>query len=427
MLKFMDIRSWRVNNKVFTSQLVDERTGAWLGLGAKNDVVVNETTAMQCAAVFACVKVLAETFATTPLKLYIKGSGGAEEAREHPLFSLVHFSPNEEQTAYNYLLSEKVRELILGNSYSLIRRNGINQIVDLIPFATGSLTPKRTKEGVLYYEYQSGLEKKDYAAEQILHIPCLSLDGTVGLSPIKQAQEAIGMAIAAEKFGSNFYKNGANVGGVFTHPGGGASLDEESAKRMREQLNQTYAGIDNAHKFLLLEEGVTYTRIGIPPEEAQFLAARQYQLQEIARMYRVPLHLVGDLERSTNNNIEHQSLEFIQYTMLPHFKNWEQMLNFKLLSKKERAKGYFFEFSVDGWLRGDHVARSQFYHMMRNDGILSTNEIRLRENLNPRPEPEADELLVNGNMISVTTAAKQQPKMTGGGNNEGDANNKSGV
>jgi HK97 family phage portal protein len=161
---------------------------------------------------------------------------------------------------------------------------------------------------------------------------------------------------------------------------------------------------------MFLEEGLKFHQITIPPNEAQFLETRRFQNEEIARIYRVPLHLIQDLERSTNNNIEHQSLEFVMYTMLPWFTRWEQFINFRLLTKEERQQGYFAEFLMNALLRGDTAARAQMLHLMRQDGVINADQWRELENMNPQENDQGKYYLINGNMVSVKTAAEQPPR-----------------
>ena len=233
----------------------------------------------------------------------------------------------------------------------------------------------------------------------VLHIPGLGFDGLVGYSPIAMAKNAIGLAIAAEEYGSKFYANGAAPSGVLEHPG---TLKDPG--RVRESWQATFGGSANANQVAVLEEGMKYTPISISPNEAQFLETRKFQINEIARIFRVPPHMVGDLEKSSFSNIEQQSLEFVKYTLDPWVIRWEQALYRTLLSEEEK-KTVFFKFNVEGLLRGDYASRMSGYATARQNGWMSANDIRELEDLDRIPaELGGDLYLVNGNMLPLTSA-----------------------
>lgn len=237
----------------------------------------------------------------------------------------------------------------------------------------------RDEHGELVYTYtpmsdsnpnlKSGQSIK-LCREDVLHIPGLGFDGLVGYSPIAMARNAVGMTLACEEYGSSFFANGARPGGVLKHPG---VLKDPS--KLRESWQAVYGGTANTGKVVVLEEGVDYQQISIPPEEAQFLETRKFQIDEIARLYRVPPHMIGDLEKSSFNNIEQQSLEYVRYTLNPWVVRWEQSLQKALLLPSEQ-KRYFIKFNVDGLLRVDYQSRMQGYATGRQNGWLSANDIR---------------------------------------------------
>ena len=274
------------------------------------------------------------------------------------------------------------------------------------------MTVDRDEHGRLYYEYLvydgddvDGRTGTDPGANgklvrlqpsDVLHIPGLGFDGLVGYSPIAMAKNAIGLAIAAEEYGSKFYANGAAPSGVLEHPG---TLKDPA--RVRESWQSTFGGSGNANKVAVLEEGMKYTPISIAPNEAQFLETRKFQIDEIARIFRVPPHMVGDLDKSSFSNIEQQSLEFVKYTLDPWVSRWEQAMVRALLSAEEKKK-YFFKFNVDGLLRGDYQSRMQGYATARQNGWMSANDIRELENLDRIPaELGGDLYLINGNMTKL--------------------------
>ncbi len=233
----------------------------------------------------------------------------------------------------------------------------------------------------------------------MLHIPGLGFDGLVGYSPIAMAKNAIGMAIACEEYGAKFFANGAAPGGVLEHPG-----TIKDPQRVRESWQSTFGGSGNANKIAVLEEGMKYTPIGISPEQAQFLETRKFQINEIARIFRVPPHMVGDLEKSSFSNIEQQSLEFVKYTLEPWVTRWEQSIQRTLLSTNEKAR-YFVKFNLEGLLRGDYQSRMNGYATARQNGWMSANDIRELENLDRIPAEEGGDLyLINGNMLPLKDA-----------------------
>ena len=231
----------------------------------------------------------------------------------------------------------------------------------------------------------------------VLHIPGLGFDGLVGYSPIAMAKNAIGLAIAAEEYGSKFYANGATPSGILEYPGTVKEPD-----KVRESWNAGFGGSSNAHKIAVLEEGMKYTPISISPNEAQFLETRKFQINEIARIFRVPPHMVGDLEKSSFSNIEQQSLEFVKYTLEPWLVRWEQAMQRSLIPQDDKSE-YFIKFNVDGLLRGDYQSRMQGYATARQNGWMSANDIRELENLDRIPAEDGGDLyLINGNMIPLS-------------------------
>jgi HK97 family phage portal protein len=288
--------------------------------------------------------------------------------------------------------------LIWGNAYAQIIRDGRGKVLALYPLLPDKMTVDRTDKGEVYYIYNKNGEYYTLHNHEVLHIPGLGFDGLVGYSPIAMAKNAIGMAIATEEYGARFFANGANPGGVLEHPG----VVKDPA-RVRDSWNTVYQGSGNAHRIAVLEEGMSFKSIGIPPEQAQFLETRKFQINEIARIFRIPPHMVGDLEKSSFSNIEQQSLEYVMYTLDPWVVRWEQSLQRALLTEAEK-KTHFIKFNVNGLLRGDYASRMKGYAVGRQNGFLSTNDIRELEDMNRIPiEEGGDKLLVNGNMVDLAT------------------------
>ncbi len=362
---------------------------------------VNERSAMQMTAVYACVRILAESIASLPLHLYEQNElGNKEKAKSHPLYFIVHDEPNSEMTSFIFRETLMTHLLLWGNAYAQVIRNGKGEVISLYPLMPNKMRVKRdAKTGAIVYDYLHDKGTVSLSSSEILHIPGLGFDGLVGYSPIAMAKNAIGMAMATEEYGAKFFANGAQPGGVLEHPG--IIKDPE---RVRDSWSSTFGGSGNSNKIAVLEEGMKYTPIAISPDQAQFLETRKFQINEIARIFRVPPHMVGDLEKSSFSNIEQQSLEFVKYTLDPWVSRWEQALNRALIPKSDKAH-YFIGFNLDGLLRGDYESRMNGYATARQNGWMSANDIRTLENLDLIPEEEGGNLyLVNGNMLPLDKA-----------------------
>ena len=369
---------------------------------------VTERSAMQMTAVYSCVRILAEAVAGLPLNLYrYTEDGGKEKAIDHPLYLLLHDEPNPEMSSFVFRETLMTHLLLWGNAYAQIIRNGRGEVIALYPLMPNKMSVDRDSQGQLYYTYQRGTDEairdKNQTAilrpSDVLHVPGLGFDGLVGYSPIAMAKNAIGMAIACEEYGAKFFANGAAPGGVLEHPG-----TIKDPQRVRESWQSTFGGSGNANKIAVLEEGMKYTPIGISPEQAQFLETRKFQINEIARIFRVPPHMVGDLEKSSFSNIEQQSLEFVKYTLEPWVTRWEQTIQRSLLSTGEKSR-YFVKFNLEGLLRGDYQSRMNGYATARQNGWMSANDIRELENLDRIPAEEGGDLyLINGNMLPLHQA-----------------------
>ena len=379
--------------------------------GSSSGKFVTERSAMQMTAVYACVRILSEAIAGLPLHTYrYKDGGGKEKAVDHPLYQLLHDEPNPEMSSFVFRETLMTHLLLWGNAYAQIIRNGKGEIIALYPLMPNKMTVSRDDKGQLYYTYQKSQEElpKDnrqtvvLAPSDVLHIPGLGFDGLVGYSPIAMAKNAIGLAIATEEYGSKFFANGASPSGVLEHPG-----TIKDPERLRESWQNTFGGSRNSNKIAVLEEGLKFTPIAISPNEAQFLETRKFQINEIARIFRVPPHMVGDLEKSSFSNIEQQSLEFVKYTLDPWVVRWEQSIHRSLLTEDEK-KSYFVKFNVEGLLRGDYQSRMNGYATARQNGWMNANDIRELENLDLIPAEEGGDLyLVNGNMIPITGALQK--------------------
>ncbi len=377
---------------------------------------VTERSAMQMTAVYSCVRILAEAVAGLPLHFYkYKDDGSKEKALDNSLYHLLHDEPNPEMSSFVFRETLMTHLLLWGNAYAQIIRNGKGEIIALYPLMANKMQVDRDENGQLYYIYtRSSDEAKTMegvtvylSPRDVLHIPGLGFDGLVGYSPIAMAKNAIGLAMATEEYGAKFFANGAAPSGVLEHPG-----TIKDPARLRENWNATFGGSANSGKVAVLEEGMKYTPISISPEQAQFLETRKFQINEIARIFRVPPHMLADLEKSSFSNIEQQSLEFVKYTLDPWVIRWEQSLYRSLLTPEEKKK-HFFKFNLEGLLRGDYASRMSGYATARQNGWMSANDIRELENLDRIPsELGGDLYLINGNMLPLGDAGAYANKET---------------
>ena len=374
---------------------------------------VDEKSAMQIATVYACVRLLAETVAGLPLHLYRTKDGGSakERAMDHPLYKLLYRQPNPEMTSFSFREVMMTHLLLWGNCYAQIIRDGKNGVLGLYPLLPENIEIDRDDKGQIFYIYHAytdekpGENNKDiyFRRDEIFHVPGLGFNGLVGFSPIAMMKNALGTTLAVEKYGSSFFKNGAQPSGVLEHPG---VLKDPS--KIRENWSAVYGGANNAHKVAVLEEGMQYKAISLPPEDSQFLSTRQFGVNEICRIFRVPPHMVQDLEHATFSNIEHQSIDFVVHTLTPWLVRFEQAIVKDLLMEEEQDE-YFPKFNVDGLLRGDYQSRMQGYATGISNGFLSPNDIHRLENWDLIPaEKGGDDYYLNGGYVKLEDAGKQQ-------------------
>lgn len=380
------------------------RPAAWLqeAFGATpstSGVRVNEQTAMQFSAVYACVRILAETLAYLPLPVYKRLPRGKERAPDHLNYGLLHDRPNPELTSFNWREIMQSHVALWGNAYAEKEMLKSGKVVALWP-----LMPNRTRaerrngrKVIITQPEESGPEVV-LGADRVLHIPGLGFNGLNGFSVLGMIRNAVGLGLAAEEFGARFYSNGATVKGVLTHP---TTLTGQAKGNIRESFETEHAGLSKSHRLMILEEGMKYERIGIPPEEAQFIQLRKYQKNDICSFFRIPPHMIQDLDRPFQSNVEQMGLDFIRYTMGPWLVRWEQVLNWELFGPDERST-YFAEFNVEGLLRGDSAARAAYYQQIFQVGGISPNEIAEIENF---PTVEGgDERFVPMNLVPLSKA-----------------------
>ena len=368
-----------------------------LNLSSK-DVLVTPETALTFSAVYAAVRVISETIAQLPFNYYKKTNKGRDIFDKSPLQFLVNNEPNGYQTKYIFFETYVNTLLLYGNAFAYIQRDGAG-----IPIALTCLHPDdvqvKQKNSRLVYEVR---EQGMYDASDILHVPDLTLDGYIGKSRISAARDNIALGIAAQTYGKNFFESGAKISGVLKHPG---SLGADAMQTLSQQWHRTYhSGYAGGFKTAVLEEGMDYKPIQLSPQDAQFLTTRQFSILEVARIFRVPPHLLADLDRATFSNIEHQSTEFLNYCISPILKKLEQEFNKKLIFQGNKVKTYF-EHNVNALLRGDAKSRAEYYKSLFNVGAISPNEIRRKENMNDIDK--GNTYYVPMNMID---SAKPNPK-----------------
>ncbi|WP_147564938.1 phage portal protein [Clostridium tyrobutyricum] len=360
-------------------------------------------TTMSFSAVFACNRVLSETLASCPILIYEKDSeGNRKQITDAAEYGVLHYAPNAEMTPCQFKEFGMSNINLGGNMIAQKVFNLHGELLELRPISWERVRIDIDKSsGRLLYFIDGKQEPK--TRDEILHIPGLTLDGYIGITPLSYAALTIDIGLSQDKFESNFYHNRASTSGIFQYPN---ELGDEAFQRLKKDITKNYTGLSNAGVPMILEGGGQFKEITMKLTDAQFIESKRFRIEDVCRVFRVPLHLVQDLSRSTNNNIEHQSLEFIMYTMLPWFKRWEENLNLQLLSPESRRKNRYFEFNISGLLRGDIKSRYEAYAQGRQWGWLSVNDIRRLENMNP---------IENGDRylepLNMSEAGKQQEQL----------------
>lgn len=374
------------------------------GFASASGEAVNKDTAMRITAVYACVKLISETLATLPLVLYREKGEGRERAKEHALYKLLHDAPNYYQDICQFIETMQMHVLLRGNAYAEVGRDDGGQVVELVILNPDLVLPVLVG-GTVRYEVLRGGQTEVLNVDKILHIRGPSSDGLVGLSPIDLARETLGAAQALDKHSGGMWKNGARMGGVLTHPG---KLTPAGLQNLRSSWDGQTAGAGNSGKTAILENGMKYEPIAMTSEQAQFIEQKKMSRTEIASIFHVPPHMIGDLERATFSNIEQQSLEFVTYTMRPWFVRWERAIKNRLLTVAEQKK-FKAEFNADALLRGDFLSRQQGLAIQRQNGIINIDEWRALENRNPLPNNDGKDHLVPMNMQPAGEEPKAAP------------------
>lgn len=379
---------------------------------------VNEATAMNCSVVWACIRAISDPVGSLPLHLYRRDGDDRLRATDHPLYALLHDAPNEDMSALDWRSCQQAHALSFGNGFSeIVRRAGGGRIVSINPLLPESVLTDTDGQGRMRYKIRlADGSEETRAKEQIFHLRGLSLDGRWGYSVITLARQSIGLAMAMEKYGSTFFSNGGRVPYVLKHPG--TFKHEEEAKAFREAWNASYGSGDNWHRGVILTGGMEYAQVGLKPEDAQFLASRQFQVPEIARWFKISPHLVGDLSKATFSNIEHLGLEFLTQTLGYWLKAWEMAISRCLLTEAERGV-YYAEFDVNALLRGDYASRTAGYATLLQNGVLSVNDVRRLENMNRVGDGDSRNIQLNMqplDQVATNAAANAAAKKIGGSN-----------
>lgn len=403
---------WKRIKSIFNSgswSAADDRWYApYLGLETNAGAKVDHSSVMGIPAVWACTRIIAESIASLPLHLYTRKGRGKDRASNHPLYGLLHDMPNPEMSAMSFRETLTYHILHWGNAYAEKDLDQLGRVKALWPIPPDRVEVRRDMDTMKIF-YRVRLEDtgvtQDIPRDSMLHVPGLSYNGIVGMSPITKMREALGFALATEEFGARFFGAGTHPGLVVSHPG---KLGEQAYKNLKDSLATKYSGLGKAHRLMLLEESMKVEKIGFSPEDSQFLQTRAFELAEICRIWRVPLHLVQEYSKGTSYaSNEQQSLEFVIHTLRPWLVRFEQGYNNQLFLTDLERRRYFFEHLVDGLLRGDITARYEAYVKGRNGGWLSANDVRELENLNPLPGDQGDIYL---QAVNYQEAGKEPPE-----------------
>lgn len=387
---------------------------AFGGFASLTGMAITPDGAESVAAVFACCRIIAEGVSQLPLHLYERlDEGGKSRAVTHPLYMLLQWRPNSWQTPFEFWEMMVGHAALRGAGYAqkIYRNDG--QVDELLPLHPDRMTFRYDAGNeIVVVDYQPIVGgRRTFLLDDLFRITTHSVDGITGRSPVAIAREAIGLAMATERYGARLFSNYARPGGVLSHPG---KLSKEARERLKKSWQEQYAGVENAHSVAVLEEGLSWTAVGMNNRDVQFVEERKFQIQEIARMYRIPPHMLGELERATFSNIEQQALEFVTYTLLPWLKRIQQAVWRDLLTTADQDKGLFCEFLVDELLKGDIASRYSAYATARQWGWLNADEIREMENRNAIPNGGGKAYLQPANMMDVNdTIGTTLPGSTG--------------
>jgi len=359
---------------------------------------INPFTAMNISAVYACIKVIAETIASLPFITYRRLDGGKERATAHPLFRILKDRPNTMMTSAEFRMMMQSCLLLWGNAFAQIEYDGGGRIVNLWPWRPDRIRILVTPARLWYFYNMPDGPVLQFPQEDVLHLRGLASDGIMGYSPVTLQRESMGLCNAAQEYRARFFLNDARPGGTLQHPG---KLGPEALKNLRESINDRTTG-DNRRGYLILEEGMTWHDVGIPPNDAQFIEGWQVQKEDIAGIYRVPPYKIGIMKPGTvsHSSVEQANLDFWTDCIRCWAVCWEQRVNLSLFMESEQ-RTYFAEFLADAILRADTLTRYQAYQLARQNGWMNADEIREKENLNSIPDGDGKEYWRPANMAVV--------------------------
>lgn len=375
-----------------------------VSFGGVTGVTIGDQKAMQISAFWACVRLISEIIGTLPINVYEKTDAGRSEAKDHPLYRVLHRKPNRYQTAIEFKETMVLNLAMTGNAYAVIQREEPNNldspVVGLLPMYSQSMEVVLDKEGRVTYEYTTEKSTQVYSSDSILHVRLFGPSPVIGLSPIKHMGTALGVAASIESHQGRFFKNGARPGGVLKVD---KFLSTEERQALQERFGNAYTGDDNAFKLFLLEGGLEYSPITINPEDAQMLESAAFSVEEICRFFRVPPQLVGQTDKASSwaSSLENLNMYFLQYSIEPYLARIEQAINEKLFPTEERGR-FYAEFKADALLRTDATTRQQVYSGAIQNGWMTRNEVRRLENLPPKEG--GDVLTMQVNQMGINDA-----------------------
>lgn len=367
------------------------------GAQSQSGETVNEETALTYSAFWNAITLIAGPLGSLPLHLMRLQGKNKQYATKNSLYDVLHTKFNPYMTAMAGRECLAAHALTWGNGYAEIVRNGYGRIIELWPIAPNRVMPKMDQGELVYEVRLPDGQMKIFKRDKILHVPGIGFDGFSGYSVVAMARKSIGLGMAMETFGSRFFGHGTHPTGVVTHPN-----QIKDIGTMRKALNTTYAGLDKSHRLMLLEEGMTYKEIGIPPEDAQFLESREFQITDMARWMNLPVHKLKEMSKSSFNNIESENASYVVDSLLPWFVRFEQSYNMQLLSAREIKEGHYFKHNFEGLLRANAKDRAEFYKIMVGNGFMTPNEVRAKEDMNPSADPLMDEHWMPTGLIPVS-------------------------
>lgn len=385
-----------------TLDTTDPRLAQFFGNSTYAGKSVTPDTAMQQATVFTCVRIIAETFGSLPAHIVEVDSAGNAQPVDHDLGAVLFETPNADMTSVEFEEAKTTNLALQGNAYCYRNVRGDGQISSLYPIASDCVEKKRKDDGTIFFRVNDRGRWETLPQDRIWHVPGFGFDGLKGYSPIGYLRQMLGMAMATEEWQARFFSNGAQPSFFLTIP---QFLNKEQRKAARESLQNVFAGPANAYKAQLLEGGITATPATMNMVDAQFLQLKGSTKQDIFGMYRIPPHMGGDLERSTNNNIEQQALEFVMYCLLPYATRYERSATRWLFTPKDR-KRFKLRYNMEGLLRADSQSRALLYASLLDHGVLNRNEVRALEGRNRSPVAGMDDYTIQTAMAPIDTIRK---------------------